>query len=248
MSTSERDGTLGDFIGPMTSTFDSMNESWFDALSRQTVSYGFEYVMLVIYPRVGLPGETIFIRGTYPAAWQAIYFSRRYDRIDPVLAHCVAHSTPIFWSANTFITDAQRTMYEEACLHGLCAGVALPIHGPQLQVGMLCVASNGLRDVFFKNVNVYLPELLMLRDQVAENSSRYLNMHFGFEAPKLTPREHECLKWVAQGKSTWEISRILSCSEGTVNFHVKNIRRKFEVPTRREAVVIAMSLGIISFD
>jgi len=63
--------------------------------------------------------------------------------------------------------------------------------------------------------------------------------------PQLTPRERECLNWTARGKSTWEISHILSCSEAAVNFHVKNIRAKFGVNSRRAAAVIAAQLGLI---
>ena len=36
---------------------------------------------------------------------------------------------------------------------------------------------------------------------------------------KLSPRELECLKWAAAGKTAWETSIILDISEGTVKFH-----------------------------
>jgi LuxR family quorum-sensing transcriptional regulator LasR len=64
-------------------------------------------------------------------------------------------------------------------------------------------------------------------------------------APKLTRRELEVLKWVMAGKSSWEISRITNCSEATVNFHMANVRQKFNVNTRQQAVVKAISLGMI---
>jgi len=64
--------------------------------------------------------------------------------------------------------------------------------------------------------------------------------------PRLTPRELEVLKWVMAGKSSWEIARITNCSEATVNFHLANVRQKFDVNTRQQAVVKAISLGMIS--
>lgn len=61
---------------------------------------------------------------------------------------------------------------------------------------------------------------------------------------RLTPREHEVLLWCAYGKSSWEIGRILQCQESTVNFHVANIMRKLDVPTRVAAVTKALRDGL----
>ncbi len=66
------------------------------------------------------------------------------------------------------------------------------------------------------------------------------------DAPfRLTARELECLQWSAIGKSSWEISTILNISESAVNFHMANIRSKFNVSSRRQAVVQAIRYGLI---
>lgn len=44
--------------------------------------------------------------------------------------------------------------------------------------------------------------------------------------PALTPREEEIMKWVAEGKTNWEISIILKVSLNTIKFHLKNIYQK----------------------
>lgn len=62
---------------------------------------------------------------------------------------------------------------------------------------------------------------------------------------RLTARELECLQWSAIGKSSWEISTILRISESAVNFHMANIRSKFDVSSRRQAVVQAIRFGLI---
>ncbi|WP_250656424.1 response regulator transcription factor [Alkalimarinus coralli] len=61
----------------------------------------------------------------------------------------------------------------------------------------------------------------------------------------LTNREIAVLEWVKQGKSTWDISQVLSITERTVNFHVKNIYRKLGVVSRAQAVAVAIDLGLI---
>jgi DNA-binding CsgD family transcriptional regulator len=56
----------------------------------------------------------------------------------------------------------------------------------------------------------------------------------------LTPRERECLEWVAGGKTDWEISQILSISEQTVHGYVQNAMTKLNARTRAQAVALAM--------
>jgi LuxR family quorum-sensing transcriptional regulator LasR len=111
---------------------------------------------------------------------------------------------------------------------------------------MMCfVNDSNVTEAFRRHVNVTLPNLVLLRDLVMDTSQRHVNTHAQTLLPKLTPRERECLKWTARGKSTWEISQILNCSEAVVNFHMKNIRTKFGVTSRRAAAVIAAQLGLI---
>ncbi|MBB4365328.1 LuxR family quorum-sensing system transcriptional regulator CciR [Bradyrhizobium sp. CIR18] len=61
----------------------------------------------------------------------------------------------------------------------------------------------------------------------------------------LSERERQCLRWIEQGKSSWEIGVILNVSENTVNFHVKNAMRKSETTSRTQCVVKARRLGLI---
>jgi len=63
---------------------------------------------------------------------------------------------------------------------------------------------------------------------------------------RLTPRERQVLLWCAYGKSSWEIGQILECKESTVNFHVSNILRKFDVSTRVAAVIKAIRYGMLA--
>jgi diguanylate cyclase (GGDEF)-like protein len=61
----------------------------------------------------------------------------------------------------------------------------------------------------------------------------------------LTSRELECLQWSAIGKSSREIAVILTVSESAVNFHMANVRSKFDVSSRRQAVAQAIRYGLI---
>lgn len=53
----------------------------------------------------------------------------------------------------------------------------------------------------------------------------------------LSPRERDCLVYVAQGKSDWEIGVILGVSKTTAHTHIENAKRKLDCRTRTQAVV-----------
>lgn len=59
-------------------------------------------------------------------------------------------------------------------------------------------------------------------------------------SPRLTERELEVLRLVAQGKSNREIAGDLYISENTVKNHVRNILEKLHLHTRMEAVMYAV--------
>lgn len=61
----------------------------------------------------------------------------------------------------------------------------------------------------------------------------------------LTVKEKDVLKWVVEGKTSWEISRILATSERTVKFHLKNVYSKLNVSNRAQAVAVAGRMGLI---
>ncbi|MBN7775665.1 autoinducer binding domain-containing protein [Nitratireductor aquimarinus] len=64
------------------------------------------------------------------------------------------------------------------------------------------------------------------------------------EAPRLTPREKECLEWAAFGKSEWEVSQILGISEHTAEKHLLNAKTKLGAANRVHAVAEAIRCGV----
>jgi LuxR family quorum-sensing transcriptional regulator LasR len=86
-----------------------------------------------------------------------------------------------------------------------------------------------------------LPSVVLLSPSVS--FMKFALLHE--ELADISNRELECLKWCAEGKSSWEIGKILNCSEATVNFHFVNIRRKFSSNSRQQAVIKAIRLGLI---
>ncbi len=65
------------------------------------------------------------------------------------------------------------------------------------------------------------------------------------EAPALTPRELECLRWTMEGKTAWELGRILGIAEQTAVRHLFNASTKLECVNKHQAVLKALRLGLI---
>ncbi len=74
---------------------------------------------------------------------------------------------------------------------------------------------------------------------------RSLNAPDTRDAGRLTDRELQVLKMLAQGMSNRDIGARLYISETTVKFHVGNVMRKLHVSRRAEAVYAASKLGYI---
>jgi DNA-binding NarL/FixJ family response regulator len=79
---------------------------------------------------------------------------------------------------------------------------------------------------------VYVPPLLVRSDGSCKNN-------------ELTPRQHDVLHGLAQGKSNREIGFDLGLSEATVKVHVTGIFKCLNVSNRAQAVKLAEQRGLI---
>ncbi|WP_372784668.1 response regulator transcription factor [Phenylobacterium sp.] len=61
----------------------------------------------------------------------------------------------------------------------------------------------------------------------------------------LTLRQVEILYWVQEGKTAWEIGRILDLSARSVDGHLRRIYARLNVRTRLQAVLHAQDLGLL---
>lgn len=222
--------------------------SWSAELYSLAAMHGFEKVIYGAIPNRNQPLENAFLGSNYSKAWRSTYDREKFHYIDPTVGHCLHSSLPLIWGPQTFRQPAQRNLYEEACGYGLRSGIIFPIHGPQGEFGVISFATDRTFDhKFQRELSESMDDLALMRDYVFESSLKFVRAAEAKENEDitLTHRELECLKWLMVGKSSWEISRILRCSSSTVDFHVSNIREKFCVRTRQQAVVKAIRLGIL---
>lgn len=188
----------------------------------------------------GLDAHKI-INISYPDEWLTIYEERGFSAIDPVVHAHFSELTPKIWSDTYRHRGRPQPFVSLAEDFGIRDGYSFGALSPTdttATIFSLCVhkkpAPRALRFL-----DILAPHYHEALRRVTRRAS----------LPLLTPlsrREYEVIRWLADGKNTWEISIILGISERTVKFHVGVILHKLNAVNRAHAVAIAVSSGLIS--
>ena len=181
------------------------------------------------------------IGARYPYDWVQHYQRHGYASIDPVHRTAFTRSTPYRWHDITGLNRLERRLLDEARDAGLISGLSIPIHEPGGGILLLslsgppcCVDSViNLRVAYMISTQLHF-ELQRLDTARLHGATRYLS-----------PRQRECLLWVARGKSSWAIGRILGISHHTVDYHVAEAMKILDVNSRTAAAIAAMVQGLI---
>ena len=204
----------------------------------------FEHFIYAVRLHVGAGEAHEFVLSGYPSSWRSIYEQEGYVANDPTVAHSLSSSLPLVWSSQFFLDKGAESLMEHARQYGLRSGLTVPVHSSNLQTGLLSLSSEATlldddmgRIAYSQLFATYLHEAVR---KLVEKNARVQQKQC-----QLTRREKECLTWAAVGKSSWEISKIVSSSERTVNFHIGNVIQKLQVTNRSHAVAKALAGGLI---
>lgn len=214
-------------------------------LRRHAGELGFEWFVYALEVPDGPANARLALADGYPAPWIEHYFREGLLAQDPVMGHCRQHVVPIAWDALPASQLKSRVM-REARDFGLASGATAPLHGARGELGVLSVATDTGPRSASERIRCALPELSSLACYTHEALLGLRGREGKRRRAALTLRERECLLWVAEGKTSWEIGVILGTSERTVNFHVRNASLKLGVSSRQHAVARALMLGLLS--
>jgi DNA-binding CsgD family transcriptional regulator len=180
----------------------------------------------------------------YPEDWMKNYFEKGYDRIDPVITYCQNKMDTFTWAE--IPQRLQMTRMQAQCLNmgieaGLYNGVCTPLWGPNQFAGIGLASKEKLDswDGKLDHITAYCHHFYIVFQRLNRKTEGPEHNIF------LTPREHEVLKWAADGKSDSCIGAILNLSEDTVDYHFRQIFKKLNANTRVTAMSRAMSYGLI---
>jgi DNA-binding CsgD family transcriptional regulator len=139
------------------------------------------------------------------------------------------------------LTDSQRrVMLEVSASLGVRDGWTFPIADRGTLRGIVMLGGAA------PDMSPLLCSILHVLAHGAFKRHEELELGRGQKPHRLSPRELECLRWVALGKTDAEIALILSISARTARFHVENAKQKLQVATRVQAVAVALRLHAIA--
>jgi LuxR family transcriptional activator of bioluminescence operon len=160
---------------------------------------------------------------------------------NPFIRRTLESITPVIWSS---VAAEQLPLNSNAvfspCLVniGLTDGVSVGVNGGNGGKGIMLYA---VRDssIFDRDANAIVCFLHLISTYVYGRIALLPSGRPKIVA-KLSTREQECLSWLIQGKTSWEIGTIMGITARTVDFHIANIVTKLDCRNRQQAIATAM--------
>ncbi|MFN3349945.1 helix-turn-helix transcriptional regulator [Pseudorhodoplanes sp.] len=211
---------------------------------RTIEAFGFTSCACGAWIGIGNARHYRFFFNSWPQAWIDIYTQQNFFPDDPFVQESQRTVESYLWSEleqKQQLTPRGREIYEVTRQFGWTEVMGIPVHGPSDYQGLVSIATMqevglGPRDRAF---------LELVGHAIHNRCRKETGFGLSPDLPKLTPRELECMRWVAIGKTNWEIGQVLGISPSTVHFHVEGAKKKLNKTTRTEAVAVLVLHGLI---
>jgi DNA-binding NarL/FixJ family response regulator len=164
----------------------------------------------------------------------------------------VVHAVQLVASKGIYLSPKVADVLLKEYIHGVQKGELAPLSElPEQELAVLHLLEDckDLKDIASSlHINIKKVEASrrqMILDRILPYLLREQSDTAAGLAISLTPREREILIWVKNGKSTGEIASILTISQDTVKFHMKNVFQKLNAISRSQAIAIAIENKLI---
>lgn len=202
----------------------------------------------IIYLDVGPVRERVMT--TMPTAWMAHYTERNHARIDPFIRYCAASPAPIgtgidYLEEHSYLDARERGFIREAAETGFRSGMScmIRVKGPMGAAGWnlgSTMTREHLEQIFAREGDILRLAAHLSHEKLVQSDS---STEMG--APVLSPRETECLQWLAAGLRTKEIADRMGIRPITVELHLRNARNRLGALTREQALARAIASGLL---
>lgn len=177
------------------------------------------------------------VANRWPKEWFAYYTENRLYSADPCVDFARRGNEPFFWAdaAADGLDQAQRQVMDVATEFGLKQGICVPLARPYAAPAVVTVSG--------EFIDLPADTLGIVQLLAIHAFAQIMALGEGGRSAKgrrLSPREREILRWVAAGKTVWEVSCILSLSHHTVESHLRNARSKLDAVNITHCVVEAL--------
>ena len=182
----------------------------------------------------------------FPQPWLERYLAAGYFKVDPIVRHAETSTLPAIWTDDAFHDGKSAEFWEEAQAFGLSAGLSFAVHEQPGVTGIFSLARDKALDLQGQDLAALVGRAQMFASLLHHAVARIdLPKLLPEQTAPLTARERECLQWTADGKTAWEIGRILSIAERTVVFHINNVVQKLGAANKMQAIVRAVALKLV---
>jgi LuxR family quorum sensing-dependent transcriptional regulator len=207
--------------------------------------YGFDASACGAWDGLGHQRVHRFFFNDWPASWLQLYTEKDFVSVDPFVEEARRAMAPFLWSEVEHkrpLTPRGREVYETGREYGWREVIGIPIHGPVGYQGMVSLAS--MQDITLSATD--RAGLDMVSRVIHEKCRKEVGFGLAPEdTPKLSPRELECMQWVAVGKTDWEVGQVLGISSSTAHFHIESAKKKLGISSRTEAVARLTLYGLL---
>jgi DNA-binding CsgD family transcriptional regulator len=204
---------------------------------KEVARHGFTASACRVFVRTRSGAESRVLFRNWPKSWAEFSDQKRsFAAANFVITEVHRRMTPFTWldvrEERTFTTGEQAVL-DHAQDWGWRNGFVMPLHGPHGYVASVSMTSVERDLDLGPSQRAGLQTIALL----AHERCRALADVAPIEIPvnAMSARELECLRWVAAGKTDWEIGMILSISAATAKFHIDRARAKLGASNRAEA-------------
>ena len=233
------------------------------ALQSIAEDYGFASYNFIDAGRPDL--DVPYYLGTTGTEWETTYRDNQFVHVDPYIAKARRFNLPFDWASISLPKPRQgprsglMRLMDAAFSFGFKEGVIVPYHFRD-HLGRIqsavCVFYWKDSIKFFQmrmteiRNELHLIVIYFMQRIIDINAVDKRNAHAIFrgqsvDAVQLTEKERDVLAWAARGKTSKETSTILSCSELTVDTHIRNALAKLNASNKTHAVARCIGLGLI---
>jgi DNA-binding CsgD family transcriptional regulator len=217
-----------------------------DEVVRFGRALGFDTVSAVAVIDRGIGRSDFVVVDNTPQEFLGVFNDPRAMQRDPVMQHCKRQSLPIIWDQGTYTSQGQGELWEEQARYGYQTGIAMALHLPEGKHFMLGVDRDRALPSDRHELTRVVADLQLFAVHALDAAMRVLlPSDPAPDAPSLTPRELEAMRWTMDGKTAWEVGSILGITERTAVLHLNNAMRKLGCVNKHQAVLKALRLGLI---
>ena len=210
---------------------------------------GFGWFQLAPGPHNPMVDPTSLLNfGNFDPAWRRQYATEPSCRSDPARSQAILRAGSVKWQ-RAFATAREpnhRAFVQAARQQGFRDGITTPVHGPQGCVAIMMFAATQSIVLDHDDEEALSHIAMAFYQRVRRMTAAALVG--ATSIVHLTERELECLHWVLEGKTNWEIGVLTGVTARTVQFHLGNASRKLGVVNRVQAAVRALLRGDLSAD